>query len=536
MKLFTLLRIEKPGRPERLRPASSSGSGLFPWAVELTLTRGASAAPKVEALQNQKIRRRAPKADRGAAEPRAAALPSREELIAFIGGAPAPNGERAPARVTKRDIARAFGVKGEAKAELKLLIKDLQAEGAVARGRKALTVQGRLPSLVVADIAERDRDGELIARPAEWSEEGPAPRILVRRSRGKRERAPAPGPRRARADAGRVRRRRRREAPAYSGRVVKILDKLKARAFAVYRAADDGSGRALPVEKRGGGARNFVPAAMAGEARGRRSRRDRAVARGTHRAPAARVVETMGSVKSERAVSLIALATHHIPHVFSPAALKEAEARARFASPAARGLAGAAARHHRSAGRQGSRRRGPRRGRSRSGQPRRLHRHRRHRRRRGLRSPRLGARPRGARTRQLGLFPRPGRADAARAHLQRSLLAASARGPAGARGAHDPRRRRPQALAHVPPHHDALGRQAVLRAGQARDRRAAGRDDGAAPRERAEAALCRACGDQDRARTARSARSRPARAQARSRQARGGSMACDGRSGSKRTG
>ena len=40
--------------------------------------------------------------------------------------------------------------------------------------------------------------------------------------------------------------------------------------------------------------------------------------------PPARVVETIGSVKSERAVSLIALETHHIPHVFSPAALKEA--------------------------------------------------------------------------------------------------------------------------------------------------------------------------------------------------------------------
>ena len=100
--------------------------------------------------------------------------------MAFIGGAPAPNGERAPARVTKRDVARAFGVKGEAKAELKLILKDLQAEGAVARGRKALTIQGRLPSLIVADIAERDRDGELIALPAEWSGEAPAPRILGR--------------------------------------------------------------------------------------------------------------------------------------------------------------------------------------------------------------------------------------------------------------------------------------------------------------------------------------------------------------------
>ena len=78
----------------------------------------------------------------------AGALPSREELIAFIGGEAAPNGEKPPARVTKRDIARAFGVKGEAKAELKLLIRDLQADGAIGRGRKALQVQGRLPAIV----------------------------------------------------------------------------------------------------------------------------------------------------------------------------------------------------------------------------------------------------------------------------------------------------------------------------------------------------------------------------------------------------
>jgi ribonuclease R len=127
-------------------------------------------------------------------EAKAATLPSREEVIAFIGGAPAPNGERAPAQVTKRDIARAFGVKGEAKAELKLLIKDLQAEGAVAHGRKALTVQGRLPSLVVADIAEKDRYGELIAKPVEWNGDDPTPRILVRRSRVKRGSSLTPTP------------------------------------------------------------------------------------------------------------------------------------------------------------------------------------------------------------------------------------------------------------------------------------------------------------------------------------------------------
>ena len=57
------------------------------------------------------------------------------------------------------------------------------------------------------------------------------------------------------------------KAPAYSGRVVKILDKMKARAFAVYRTAADGSGRALPVEKQGRGPRILVPAGMAGDAK-----------------------------------------------------------------------------------------------------------------------------------------------------------------------------------------------------------------------------------------------------------------------------
>src|ERR1700733_7283199 len=247
----------------------------------------------MEPLQNQKIRRRSESAVHGAVEAKAAALPTREEVIAYLGGASAPNGERAPARVTKRDIARAFGVTGEAKAELKLLIKDLQAEGAVAHGRKALTVEGRLPSLVVADIAEKDRHGELIAKPVEWTGDDPPPRILVRRSGGKRDRAPAPG--------------------------------VGARACAVYRTAADGSGRAVPVEKKAAGREFLVPAGMAGEAKDGDLVAIEPLREGRLGLPPARVVETIGSVKSERAVSLIALETHHIPHVFSPATLKEAE-------------------------------------------------------------------------------------------------------------------------------------------------------------------------------------------------------------------
>ena len=72
--------------------------------------------------------------------------------------------------------------------------------------------------------------------------------------------------------------------------------------------------------------------------------------------PTARVKERLGSLKSERAVSLIAIHAHEIPHEFRREALAEAEA----ARPA--GLEAGredwrkrAARHHRSGRRQGPR-------------------------------------------------------------------------------------------------------------------------------------------------------------------------------------
>jgi len=254
------------------------------------------------------------------------ALPTREELLAFLAGKPAPNGVLPPARVGKRDIARAFGIHGdEARTALKLLLKDLENEGEVRRGRKMLSRQGRLPAMVVADIVERDRDGDLIARPVEWNEEGEAPRIQVRLPKFKRDKAPAPGM------GARVLMRvdfdplATAKAPPYSGRVVKILDRAKTRMLGVYRELESGGGRALPIEKRALGREIFVPAGMAGEAREGDLVALELLREGRFGLPSARVVERLGSVDTERAVSMIALAAHGIPHVFSAATLREAD-------------------------------------------------------------------------------------------------------------------------------------------------------------------------------------------------------------------
>jgi len=176
--------------------------------------------------------------------------------------------------------------------------------------------------MVVADIVERDRDGELIARPVDWTDAGEPPRIRVRSPRLKRDKAPTPGMGarvllRIDSDA---------EGQSFSGRVVKVLDRTRARALGVYRELEGGAGRVLPIDKKGAAREIFIPVGLNGEAKEGELVALEILREGRFGLPSARVVERLGAVNTERAVSLIALISHDIPHVFSAAALKEAEA------------------------------------------------------------------------------------------------------------------------------------------------------------------------------------------------------------------
>jgi ribonuclease R len=91
-------------------------------------------------------------------------VPTRDEILAFIARERAVAGERTPAKIGKREIARAFQITGSDKIGLKRVLKELEAEGAVERRRKGLTKPGILPPVVLAEVYSRDRDGDLLAR------------------------------------------------------------------------------------------------------------------------------------------------------------------------------------------------------------------------------------------------------------------------------------------------------------------------------------------------------------------------------------
>ena len=60
-----------------------------------------------------------------------AALPSRADILAFIAREREAMGGKAQGKIGKREIARAFNVKGAERIALKRLLKDLESEGAI---------------------------------------------------------------------------------------------------------------------------------------------------------------------------------------------------------------------------------------------------------------------------------------------------------------------------------------------------------------------------------------------------------------------
>ncbi|GJE40074.1 ribonuclease R [Methylobacterium persicinum] len=241
-------------------------------------------------------------------------LPTREQILAFIA--------ESKERVGKREIAKAFGVKGgAAKIELKAILKEIEADGALERGRGGLAAAGRLPPVVLADIRSRDRHGDFLAVPVEWTGEGKLPSIVLMPVRGGRgAKRPAPGI----GDRALIRVERDPEG-SYTGRVIKVIGKNKAEIIGVYRAGAQG-GRIVPVDKKGQGKEILIPPGEEGEARDG-DLVSVALERETRFGlPRGRVKERLGSLGSEKAVSLIALHLHNIPHVFAEATLAEADA------------------------------------------------------------------------------------------------------------------------------------------------------------------------------------------------------------------
>ncbi|MBK8083401.1 MAG: ribonuclease R [Devosia sp.] len=237
-------------------------------------------------------------------------LPSREAILEAMARYPDLDG--------KRDLARHFGIKGDMRTPFKVLLKEMEGEGFLARTRKQIRRTATLPAVTVLDIPTDADPEDLHAFPAQWNdEEGERPRVVVLNPPDARV-APAPGDRiLARIDAGDG------ELPHYTAKAMKILDKPRRGQIGIVRMDEEGA-RLVPVDRKQKEMR-IDRGDLASAADGDLVEVEVRMT-GRLMIPKARVVGVIGNPKSEGAVSLIAIHSLDIPYRFPAAVLKEAEA------------------------------------------------------------------------------------------------------------------------------------------------------------------------------------------------------------------
>ena len=237
-------------------------------------------------------------------------IPSKDEILAWISDN--------PTLTSKRDIAKAFGIKGADRIELKRLLRELEGEGHLAKRKKTYRDPDKLPPVAVLEVAEVTPDGDLFARALEWQGEGEAPRILFVAKPG--DPALVPGDRilcRMTEVTG--------EDHAYEARLIRRIGQAAHRILGIFRKGAEG-GRVLPIDK-GADKEWMVPAGATGDAKdGELVEAEQTGPRARMGLPRAKIVARLGDPTTPRAVSLIAIHQHGIPDDFPDEVIAEADA------------------------------------------------------------------------------------------------------------------------------------------------------------------------------------------------------------------
>jgi len=237
-------------------------------------------------------------------------LPTKTDILDWI----AAN----PTLTSKRDIAKAFGIKGAARIDLKRILKELESEGHLEKRKKTYRDPDRLPPVTVLQMKAPDENGDLFAQPLEWHGEGIEPTVLFL----PRATDPALG------EGDRILARLQVVHEAdhnYEARLIRRIGASPRKVVGIFRKGHEG-GRILPIDKGSDKEWTVAPDATHGAKDGELVEAEQAGPRATRMGlPKARIVERLGDPSEPKAVSLIAIHQHGIPDDFPPKVLEEAD-------------------------------------------------------------------------------------------------------------------------------------------------------------------------------------------------------------------
>ena len=249
-------------------------------------------------------------------------MPSKADILAFV--------ESADGKVGKREIARAFYIKGAERIVLKKLLKEMASEGLLQGARKRLRQPGSLPSVTLIDIIAQDEHGDYYGHPAKWNEaeEGAPPKVLLGAS--KRPGTPAGIGERV---LGYIEKIENPDGYTYSCRPIKKISREARRLLGVFEANPSADNRTQnrppggviqPIDRKHLKSwsvdESDINGAQHGELVGFET-----ISHGRFGPARARIKDRLGNLGETATISLIAVHTHGLPDQFPRGVIEELE-------------------------------------------------------------------------------------------------------------------------------------------------------------------------------------------------------------------
>ena len=171
-------------------------------------------------------------------------LPTREQILDFVRGT--------SEKVGKREISRAFGIKGSDRVALKKILSEMVEDGSLAGNRKEMREKGSMPPVTALEIIGRDDDGDLIGTPVVWNaDDGTRPKVLILPSHNADDDAGRPAGVGDRILA-RVMKLEGEDVEGYhfEAKPIRRLPRERGRPIGIFRASPRGGGTIEPVDKK----------------------------------------------------------------------------------------------------------------------------------------------------------------------------------------------------------------------------------------------------------------------------------------------
>ncbi len=247
----------------------------------------------------------------------APSLPSEAEVLEFV--------QNSTGKVGKREISRAFGIKGPLRVPLKQLLKDMTERGLLERSTaRKLHDPSHLPPVLVAEVVGQDEDGELFAQPSIWDEgrDASPPKILlkIRKAQGQTEDRQPPGA----GDRILVRVAKLADPEyRYEGSIIRRLDAGARRVIGIFQKHGK-TMRIVPVERRARAELEVLPGDENDARHGELVAVEIKPGRGLG-LKKARVRERLGKLDDQRNISLIAIHEHGIRNTFPDEVVRESD-------------------------------------------------------------------------------------------------------------------------------------------------------------------------------------------------------------------